>query len=518
LTSHVSSGFVGFAIEGHGEGDQSRDSVAESASIPSEGFVNPNVNADSYTNPNSVSSSGDNKGLKNPNATYTNILGRGADVSQPQTTNDDRFDATSRYFSEVNPYIHDHEDKEEIDAFVKDLELGKHELWTIMSKEKSNVITEIVCNKWDALLKAMYKGDDTRPGTPPSDPIVQYVDINTKSTSYAGAAGAIVEKVSTRFEHTLYGYFIGKRLEFLVVEYYARNNWGKHGLKRIMMNTKGFFFFKFDSKAGLEAILESGPWMIHNTLIILKKWSMATSLFKEELTRIPIWVKLHDVPFQVFEEDGISLIATFIDKPIMLDSYTSFMCNDSWGRSSFSRCLIEVNSQADLMDVVTIGIPSLTGDDFTKETVHVEYEWRLPKCDECKIFGHIHDHCPKKVASPLIVTTSNVVTPTVEKSNDGFQTVGKKKKRKGKSKSTKGGQFAGPSVKHNIRYEPKSATIAPKKGATNVGNASKSASRFTTTITSSKNDNIITSNSYYALNDEEEDEEEEVENMYDKFG
>ncbi|GKF19810.1 hypothetical protein Tco_0068448, partial [Tanacetum coccineum] len=48
------------------------------------------------------------------------------------------------------------------------------------------------------------------------------------------------------------------------------------------------------------------------------------------------------------------------------------------------------------------------------------------------------------------------------------------KKRKGKSKSTNGGQFAGPSVKQNVsfagpsvkqnvRYEPKATTSAPKK-------------------------------------------------------
>nr|GEX81743.1 zinc knuckle CX2CX4HX4C [Tanacetum cinerariifolium] len=80
---------------------------------------------------------------------------------------------------------------------------------------------------------------------------------------------------------------------------------------------------------------------------------MDTRLLKEELTRIPLWVKLHDVPIQVFEEDGISLIATFIGKHVMLDSYTSSMCNDSWGRSSFARCLIEVNSDADLVDVVS---------------------------------------------------------------------------------------------------------------------------------------------------------------------
>ncbi|GJR28271.1 zinc knuckle CX2CX4HX4C containing protein [Tanacetum coccineum] len=368
-----------------------------------------------------------------------------------------------------------------------------------------------------------------------------------KSTSYAGVAGGsakdqpnvnsnfrtlvadpvfdgvnisiprkVVEKVSTRFEHTLYGYFIGKRMAFPVVEYYARNNWAKHGLKRIMMNSKGFFFFKFDSRAGLEAVLEGGPWLIRKSPIILKKWSMDTRLLKEELTRIPIWVKLHDVPIQVFEEDGISLIATFIGKPVMLDSYTSSMCNDSWGRSSFARCLIEVNSEADLVDVVTIGIPSLSEDDFTKETIRVEYEWRPPRCDTCKIFGHVHDYCPKKVVSPPIVATSNVVTPNAEKTNDGFQTVGKKKKRKGKSKSTNGGQFTGPSVKHNVRYEPKATTSAPKKGTTYVGYTSQSTPMLKTTGNSSKKDNLSMSNSFSALNEEEDDDEEDVENVYDE--
>ncbi|GKE11507.1 hypothetical protein Tco_1415058 [Tanacetum coccineum] len=301
-------------------------------------------------------------------------------------------------------------------------------------------------------------------------PIVSDVNINTKSTSYAGAASAnskdqpkvtsnfrplvvdsvfdgvnisipykVVGKVSTCFEHTLYGYFIGKSMAFPVVEYYARNNWSKHGLKRLL-------FFKFDTHVGLE-------------------------------------VKFHDVPIQVFKEDGISLIATFIE--------------------------------ADLVDVVTIGIPSLTREGFTKETIRVEYELRPPRCDRCKRFGHVHKHCPKKVASPPTVVASKVVTPTVEKRNDGFQTVGKKKK-KGKSKSTNGGQFVGPSVKQSLRYEPKATTSEPKKGDTTEVNASKSSSILKSTGTSSKKGNITTSNSYSILEDEEKEDEEHVENMYDE--
>ncbi|GKA29955.1 hypothetical protein Tco_0716200 [Tanacetum coccineum] len=187
----------------------------------------------------------------------------------------------------------------------------------------------------------------------------------------------------------------------------------------------------------------------------------------------------------------------------MLDSYTSSMCKDLWGRSSFARCLIEVNSEASLVDVVTIGILSLTGDDFTKETIRVEYEWRPPRCDKCKIFGHVHEHCPNKVVSPPVVTTSNVAAPTVENSNDGFQTLGKKKKRKGKAKSTNGGQFAGPSVKHTVRYEPKADPSAPKKGTTNVSNPPTLSSMLKTAKTIPKKDNLTTSNSFCTLNDEE---------------
>ncbi|GKB01160.1 zinc knuckle CX2CX4HX4C containing protein [Tanacetum coccineum] len=142
-----------------------------------------------------------------------------------------------------------------------------------------------------------------------------------------------------------------------------------------MMSSKGFFFFQFKTLKGLEDALENGPWMIHNSPIILKKWSMNTRLCKEELTHIPVWVKIHDVPIQ--------------------------------------------------------------------------------------------DHCPKNVSIP-----PSVDTPVVEKTNDGFQIVGKDKKSK--FKSTNGGQFGGHSVKQNIRYEPKATANVQNKGATNVGNASKS--------------------------------------------
>nr|GEV75925.1 hypothetical protein [Tanacetum cinerariifolium] len=393
----------------------------------------------------------------------------------------------------------------DLDVLTQDIKAGKHdELLFGMTNDKRMELMDAlgaICDLIQAEntnvdvipFKISHVDDSTNliveKSTMPSDPIVQSVDINTKSTSYAGAAGASAKdqpKVNSNFRSLVAdSVFDGVKISIprKVIE---KKQLGENRLKMIMMNNKGFFFYKFDSRAGLEAVLKGGPWLICKSSVILKKWSMDTIWLKKELTRISIWVKLHDVPIQVFEEDG---------------------------GSSFARCLIEVNSEAGLVDVVTIGIPYLTVDDFTKETIRVEYEWRPSRCDICKIFGHVHDHCPKKVMSPHIVANSNVVTPTVEMTNDGFQTVGKKK-RKGKSKSANDGQFCGPSVKPNVRYEPKANTSAPKKESTNVGNASKPPTMSKTTGYSSKNDNIITSNSYSALNEEED--EEDVENVYDE--
>ncbi|GJT03068.1 hypothetical protein Tco_0824237 [Tanacetum coccineum] len=262
----------------------------------------------------------------------------------------------------------------ELNLLIKSIEAGKHdELLSGMTNDERMAIMDAldtICNSIQAdntnadviPCKNSHVDDLTNlnidESTMPNDPIVQSVDINTKSTSYAGAAGASAKdqpKVNSNFRH-----------------------------------------------------LVADPVFDGVNISIPRK-------VVEKFLRI--WV--------------LVLLATFSARPIMLDSYYKFhVVNDSGGRSSFAQFLIEVNSEVDLVDVVTIGIPSLTRDDFIKETIRVEYEWRPPRCDICKIFGHVHDHCPKKVVSPSIVATSNVVTPTVEKINDGFQTVGKMKKRK----------------------------------------------------------------------------------------
>ncbi|GJW53300.1 retrotransposon protein, putative, ty1-copia subclass [Tanacetum coccineum] len=85
----------------------------------------------------------------------------------------------------------------------------------------------------------------------------------------------------------------------------------------------------------------------------------------EDVGTVLVWVKLHGVPITTFSDDGLSVIATKLGNPLMLDSYTSDMCLQSWGRCN----------------------------------VCVEYEWKHLRCACCKFFGHIGEECPKNPGS-----------------------------------------------------------------------------------------------------------------------
>ncbi|XP_022013821.1 uncharacterized protein LOC110913288 [Helianthus annuus] len=210
-----------------------------------------------------------------------------------------------------------------------------------------------------------------------------------------------VRVVQDKLANTLIGYFLGDRIAYPVVEFFVRNNWKKFGLEKSMMNATGFFFFKFADRKGMMDVLKEGPWIIRSQPIFLNEWSPSMKLEKKEVTKVQVWVKIHEVPLAAYREDGLNMIATTIGEPKHLDSYTASMCIDSWGRSSYARALVELSAEKDLKEEITLAIPVLEGEGFIKETMYVEYEWCPLRCSGCCVFGHSDDMCPKKPRKPM---------------------------------------------------------------------------------------------------------------------
>ncbi|XP_022003117.1 uncharacterized protein LOC110900537 [Helianthus annuus] len=233
----------------------------------------------------------------------------------------------------------------------------------------------------------------------------------------------VVKQVQDKFENVLYGYFLGSRLPFPVVEYYAKNVWAKFGFQKLMLNSAGFFFFKFDSRDGLTKVLEGGPWLIRKVPLFLNIWSPKVSLKKDGVKAIPLWVKLHNVPISVYTDDGLSLLASKLGTPKRLDSYTADMCVDNWGRSSYARAMIEVNADSELKDYITLAIPKMDEEGYIMERVKVEYEWKPLRCPTCCLFGHDHSSCSKIIkdkAKQVVVDEEGFVTDRKRMAKHGF--------------------------------------------------------------------------------------------------
>ncbi|GJV72404.1 zinc knuckle CX2CX4HX4C containing protein [Tanacetum coccineum] len=242
----------------------------------------------------------------------------------------------------------------------------------------------------------------------------------------------------------------------------------KYGLQHVMLQ-KGFFFFQFSTKEGMEKVLENRPWLIRLVSLILNVWTPNTILKKDVISLAQIWVKLHNVPIVAYSETGLSLITTQIGRPIMIDAYTSEMCVNPWGRSTYARALIEVSAAKALMDSLVVAIPLPNGKGHTLETIDIEYEWKPPRCENCNVFYHSGLHCPKRVviAKPVDTNKSSAQPSTSGEDGDGFVEV-KNRKKKGKdekvSRNIDGIKFSKPKVQFWQRKQGDSSKRAPNKG------------------------------------------------------
>ncbi|GJT54398.1 hypothetical protein Tco_0989452 [Tanacetum coccineum] len=110
------------------------------------------------------------------------------------------------------------------------------------------------------------------------------------------------------------------KVAYLVVANYVRNTWGKYGLVRSMFSSSTrLLSFQFSSMDGLDAMLENGPC-----------------------------------------EDRLSAIATKLGTPLMLDSYTSDMCMQSSGTSSYARFMIKLKADVELKDNIAVAMTKIT--------------------------------------------------------------------------------------------------------------------------------------------------------------
>ncbi|PWA40036.1 zinc knuckle CX2CX4HX4C [Artemisia annua] len=141
-----------------------------------------------------------------------------------------------------------------------------------------------------------------------------------------------------------------------------------------------------------------------------------------------------------------------IGVPIIMDRMTTSICEKPYGRASFARVLVEIDSSKALADNIELWYESLG----KILRLRVEYTWVPPRCVECKVYGHYTSECAKKVNTVSKVNKDGDNLKTADKGKgindsvvnngddgEGWQTATNRRSNRGMGYNTRYGQSGG---------------------------------------------------------------------------
>ncbi|GAV74672.1 DUF4283 domain-containing protein, partial [Cephalotus follicularis] len=107
----------------------------------------------------------------------------------------------------------------------------------------------------------------------------------------------------------------------------------------VITGVNGNFLFKFNNSTSCDLVLSNGPWEVWGAYLALRRWKEGMSLCKDSFSSISVWVKLANVPPELWTRLGLSYVASVLGVPLSMDVATS-----AGNRLSFARVCVEMKA------------------------------------------------------------------------------------------------------------------------------------------------------------------------------
>ncbi|GAV90321.1 LOW QUALITY PROTEIN: Exo_endo_phos domain-containing protein/DUF4283 domain-containing protein, partial [Cephalotus follicularis] len=196
----------------------------------------------------------------------------------------------------------------------------------------------------------------------------------------------ILVEGAKEWEHAFVGFFVGKKIPFRSLFAVLNKKWSSVGKFTIHTAENGIFIFKYESEAARDWILNNGPWDVWGVHLALRLWERDLPPISSGFAKIPVWVKLMNIPMEYWTVQGLSRLASVLGSPLHMDPAME-------GKQLISFARICVEMKADKEFPAVIKTRRSNGE---VVEVKVEYSWRPPVCDRCKVFDHSTRVCPLK--------------------------------------------------------------------------------------------------------------------------
>lgn len=220
-------------------------------------------------------------------------------------------------------------------------------------------------------------------GTASDDLSLQYIPPRVvEGKAVVEISSQAINDAITHWSDTLIGYVVGQRPYYNHLKNSLLHMWSPVGRIEIHARENGYFIFKFHDPIDCQKVTSEGPWMYDGRLLILKKWSPASTFDRDVLSSLPLWIRIPSLPLKIWSRQALSEICSAIGKPIQLDALTA-----NHERLLYARAFVEISASKPPPSQVDIIIEGIT------HKLPIEYEWIPPHCDKCFSFGHVSANC-----------------------------------------------------------------------------------------------------------------------------
>lgn len=201
-----------------------------------------------------------------------------------------------------------------------------------------------------------------------------------------------------KWNRYLIGHFLDGKMAYPLIVSTARNQW-KDLFVAVKPDVAGFYLFEFKNEQAKMQVLEGRPYFFSQKYLVLKDWHRMMKPAQDQPTRIPAWVKLQDLPFELWNQDCLSRVASTTGKPLHVDQATAKSARQPGllnTKSTKARICIEISAEQDLPNEVRVIV------DGESVVVPIEYQVLPPMCTTCHVFGHSSTKCAKSTSSSSI--------------------------------------------------------------------------------------------------------------------
>ncbi|MBE2321351.1 DUF4283 domain-containing protein, partial [Solirubrobacter sp. CPCC 204708] len=110
---------------------------------------------------------------------------------------------------------------------------------------------------------------------------------------------------------------------------------------------------------------------------VIKRWHLGMTLEKEYFSKIPVWIKLKNLPIVLRSIEGLEFIGSTLGNPLYVDL------------DNLARICVEIDADKEIPDSMLFDL----GKGVASE-IFFEIPWKPSRCGRCKVFGHSSLKCP----------------------------------------------------------------------------------------------------------------------------